>query len=217
VRTVTLSSDLTKSGNATQVTAEFEKAFAKQVPSGVTMSVEGDSQDIANSFRDMLLALLAGAAFMLAILVLEFNSFRLALYLLVIIPLSLIGVFAGLFITNSPLSFPSMLGVIALAGVIINHAIILMDSISRIGKEESDKTLNEVVIEATSLRLRPILLTTVTTVIGMIPLSFVSALWGPLAFTIMFGLAFSLLLTLLLIPILYTRWPGKSVRARFHQ
>ena len=216
-RTVTLSSDLTKSGNATQVTALFQKTFAPQVPSGVTMSVEGDSQDIANSFRDMLLALLAGAAFMLAILVLEFNSFRLAFYLLLIIPLSLIGVFAGLFITNSPLSFPSMLGVIALAGVIINHAIILMDSISRIGREESGKTLIDVVVEATSLRLRPILLTTVTTVIGMIPLSFVSALWGPLAFTIMFGLAFSLLLTLLLIPILYTRWPGKRVRAQFKQ
>ncbi len=217
VRTVTLSSDLTKSGNAQQVTAAFQKAFASQVPSGVTMGVEGDSQDIANSFRDMLLALLAGAAFMLAILVLEFNSFRLAFYLLLIIPLSLIGVFAGLFITNSPLSFPSMLGVIALAGVIINHAIILMDSIARIGREESGKTLIDVVVEATSLRLRPILLTTVTTVIGMIPLSFVSALWGPLAFTIMFGLAFSLLLTLLLIPIMYTRWPGKRVRAQFKQ
>jgi multidrug efflux pump subunit AcrB len=134
---------------------------------------------------------------------------------LLIIPLSLIGVFAGLLITGSPLSFTAMLGVIALAGVIINHAIILMDSISRIGREHKGQTLNETVVQAASIRLRPILLTTITTVIGMIPLSLVSSSWGPLAFTIMFGLAFSLLLTLLFIPIIYTRWPGKTVRAQF--
>lgn len=215
IRTVTLSADLTKSGNATVVTSQFEKKFAPQVPAGVTMSVEGDSQDIANSFRDVVLAFLAGLALMLSILVLEFNSFRHSFYLLLIIPLSLVGVFAGLFITDSTLSFPAMLGIVALAGVIINHAIILMDSIARIGREHAGQTLEEVVVRAASIRLRPILLTTVTTVIGMIPLSLVSPEWGPLAFTIMFGLSFSLLLTLLLIPIIYTRWPGKGVREQF--
>jgi len=122
---------------------------------------------------------------------------------------------AGLAITQSPLSFPSMLGVIALAGVIINHAIILMDSIARIGRSSTESTLTEVVVEASASRLRPIVLTTVTTVVGMIPLTLVSALWGPLAFTIMFGLAFSMILTLVLIPVLYHRWPGKKVRAEF--
>jgi multidrug efflux pump len=215
VRIVTLSSDLTSSGNATVVTNAFTKKFASQVPSGVSMIVEGDSQDIEQSFSDMILAFFAGVALMLAILVLEFNSFRQSLYLLAIIPLSLVGVFAGLLITGSPLSFTAMLGVVALAGVIINHAIILMDSISRIGREHHGQTLNETVVQAATIRLRPILLTTVTTVIGMIPLSLVSSSWGPLAFTIMFGLSFSLLLTLLFIPIVYTRWPGKSVRAKF--
>jgi HAE1 family hydrophobic/amphiphilic exporter-1 len=140
--------------------------------------------------------------------------------LLVIIPLSLVGVFVGLFITDSALSFPAMLGIVALAGVIINHAIILMDSIARIAREKETAhhpgSLNEVVVEAASIRLRPILLTTITTVIGMVPLSLVSPEWGQLAFTIMFGLSFSLLLTLLLIPILYTRWPGTKVKAQFN-
>jgi len=90
-----------------------------------------------------------------------------------------------------------------------------MDSISRIGREQQGQTLNEVVVEAATIRLRPILLTTITTVIGMIPLSLVSSSWGPLAFTIMFGLSFSLLLTLLFIPIVYSRWPGKAVKAKF--
>ncbi len=215
IRIVTLSSDVTASGNATQITDEFQKEFKSQLPSGVTMDVKGDSQSIAQSFSDMIVALLAGLVLMLGILVLEFNSFRQSFYLLVIIPLSLTGVFAGLFITGSPLSFPAMLGIVALSGVITNHAIILMDSISRIGKAHAGQTLAEVVVEAASTRFRPILLTTITTVIGMVPLSLVSAEWGPLAFTIMFGLSFSLLLTLMLIPIIYTRWPGKKVQAQF--
>jgi multidrug efflux pump subunit AcrB len=214
-RIVTVSSDVTKSGNASDITSQFEKKFTPQIPSGVAINVKGNTQDIANSFRDVIIAFLAGLVLMLSILVLEFNSFRHSFYLLLIIPLSLIGVFAGLFITNSTLSFPAMLGIVALAGVIINHAIILMDSISRISKEHNGMSLNEIVIEAASTRLRPILLTTVTTVVGMIPLSLVSPQWGPLAFTIMFGLSFSLLLTLLLIPILYTRWPGKKILEQF--
>jgi multidrug efflux pump subunit AcrB len=99
--------------------------------------------------------------------------------------------------------------------VIINHAIILMDSIARIHRENHDMNLEEVVVAAASTRLRPILLTTVVTVIGMVPLTLVSPFWAPLAVAIMFGLAFSLLLTLLLIPMLYFRWPGKHVRELF--
>ncbi|MBU1293044.1 efflux RND transporter permease subunit [Patescibacteria group bacterium] len=215
-RTGTLTSDVTKNGNALAAVSEFQKRIKNaELPEGVTMKIGGESEDVNQSFAEMGLALLAGAALMLAILVLEFNSFRHSLYLLAIIPLSLIGVLAGLMITGSPLSFPSMLGVIALAGVIINHGIILMDSMARIGKSSTDASLTDVVVEASVSRFRPILLTTITTVVGMIPLSFASALWGPLAFSIMFGLAFSMVLTLILIPVLYHRWPGKEIREQF--
>jgi HAE1 family hydrophobic/amphiphilic exporter-1 len=128
--------------------------------------------------------------------------------------LSLIGVFGGLAITGQPISFSSLLGVIALAGVIINHAIILIDSISRIEHSNPAWTRKEIVVEAANSRLRPIVLTTVTTVVGMIPLTTVSALWGPLAFAIMFGLSFSMLLTLVTIPILYYRWAGRKAVER---
>jgi multidrug efflux pump len=216
IRIATLSSELTPKGTAVGVTNEFKKRIAKaSLPSGVTMKIGGDTANVNQSFTEMFVALIAGAALMLAILVLEFNSFRHALYLLSIVPLSLIGVLVGLAITGSPLSFPSLLGVIALSGVIINHAIILMDSIARIGREEPGQTLTDVVIAAASTRFRPIILTTVVTVVGMIPLSFASSLWGPLAFAIMFGLSFSMVLTLLLIPILYHRWPGRAVKAQF--
>ncbi|MBU0750522.1 efflux RND transporter permease subunit, partial [Patescibacteria group bacterium] len=216
VRTATVQSTLAPKGNAIAVTQAFQQQIAESpLPEGVTMNVGGETEDVGQTFTEMFIALIAGAALMLAILVLEFNSFRHSLYLLLLIPLSLIGVLFGLMITGQPLSFPSMLGVIALAGVIINHAIILMDSIARIGRENPEQTLTDVVVEAASIRFRPIVLTTVTTVVGMIPLSLASALWGPLAFTIMFGLTFAMVLTLVLVPVLYHRWPGKEVLAHF--
>lgn len=215
-RISTVTADVATGANAIEATSAFQKSFSKTpLPAGITMKLGGASEDVGKSFLELFVALIAGAALMLSILILEFNSFRQSFYLLAIIPLSLIGVFAGLTLVGQPLSLTSMLGVIALAGVIINHAIILMDSIARIHEEHPEFTLLEVVVEAASTRLRPILLTTVVTVIGMIPLVFASAFWAPLAFAIMAGLAFSLLLTLVLIPILYYRWPGKSVAARY--
>ena len=121
--------------------------------------------------------------------------------------LSLIGVFGGLFISGQTLSFSSVVGIIALSGVIINHAIILTDSIHRIAMARKDLPARDIIIEAAVSRLRPIVLTTIATVIGMIPLAGATALWGPLAFAIMFGLAFSMILTLVMIPILTYRWP----------
>ncbi len=215
-RTVSVTAEVTGGANAIEVSNEFEKRFGDDLlGKGVTLKVGGASEDVSESFTQLFVALIAGAALMLAILVLEFNSFRLSLYLLSIIPASLVGVFFGLALVGQPLSLTSMLGVIALAGVIINHAIILMDSVARIHRENHDMSLEDVVVEAASTRLRPILLTTIVTVVAMIPLTLVSPFWAPLAFSIMFGLAFSLLLTLLLIPMLYYRWPGKRVREQF--
>ncbi|MDB5189797.1 MAG: family efflux pump [Parcubacteria group bacterium] len=215
-RMTTVTADVAKNANAIDISNTFQKKFTSDMlGKGVTMKVGGAAADVSDSFTQLFIALIAGAALMLSILVLEFNSFRQSFYLLSIIPLSLVGVFAGLTIAGQPLSLPSMLGVIALAGVIINHAIILMDSIARIHREHTDFSLEEVVVEAASTRLRPILLTTVVTVIGMIPLTLASAFWGPLAFAIMFGLAWSLLLTLVLIPMLYYRWPGSRIRKQY--
>jgi HAE1 family hydrophobic/amphiphilic exporter-1 len=141
--------------------------------------------------------------------VLAFDSFRFTIFLLSIVPLSLIGVFVGLTLALQPLSFPSMMGVIALAGVIINHAIILMDAIIKRMKVGTGRQFADIITEAATTRLRPIILTTLTTVIGMIPLTFASALFGPLALAILFGLTFAMILTLVLIPTLVYRWPGK--------
>jgi multidrug efflux pump len=215
-RISTVTAEVAAGSNAIEAGQEFKRRFTPdKFGAGVSLSLGGTSEDVNESFTELFVALLAGAALMLLILMLEFNSLRHSMYLLAIIPLSLVGVFGGLTLVGSPLSLPAMLGIIALAGVIINHAIILMDSIARIHREHPEMSLEGVVVEASATRLRPILLTTVVTVVGMIPLALASPFWAPLAFSIMFGLAFSLLLTLVLIPILYHRWPGKAVREHY--
>jgi HAE1 family hydrophobic/amphiphilic exporter-1 len=216
-RIVSVSSHLEGKATALEVVATFKKSESKlDIPQDVEIDYGGENEDVQKTFTEMFLALIAGMVGMLAILVLEFNSFRYAFYLLFTIPLSLIGVLGGLTITGQTLSFSSMLGLIALAGVIINHAIILLDSILHRLEHEKEQhsplSLSEVIVESSAIRLRPIVLTTVTTVVGMIPLAGVSALWGPLAFAIMFGLTFAMVLTLVLIPVLFYRYPGKKYR-----
>jgi multidrug efflux pump subunit AcrB len=214
-RVASVTSKLESETTALQVVSAFKKhTESLQIPDGIEIDYGGENEDVQKTFKEMFLALIAGMAGMLAILVLEFNSFRYAFYLLLTIPLSLIGVLGGLTLTGQTLSFSSMLGLIALAGVIINHAIILLDSIlHRLSQEKalkSSTTLYEVIIESSAIRLRPIVLTTITTVVGMIPLAGASALWGPLAFAIMFGLMFAMVLTLVLIPMFFYRYPGKD-------
>lgn len=212
-RVAQVNSKLETGMTALEVTNAFKARSGElELPNTVEIDYGGENEDVNKTFSEMGLALLAGILLAFAILVLEFNSFRFTFYLILIIPLSFIGVFFGLMISRQTLSFSSMLGVIALAGVIINHAIILLDSVFHSLRERKDADLRTIVVEASAVRLRPIFLTTVTTVIGMIPLAFVNALWGPLAFTIMFGLSFAMVLTLIFIPVMFYRWPGKEFK-----
>ncbi|MBI5456640.1 efflux RND transporter permease subunit [Candidatus Kaiserbacteria bacterium] len=208
-RIETVTSEVTGGATPVEVTAEFERRIGElDIPASVTWKIGGETEDVNQSFAEMGFAFIAGLVLMIAIMVVQFNSIRHALYLILMVILSLIGVFGGLFFTAQTLSFSSVIGIIALAGVIINHAIILTDSIHRLAHGQNGLTHKGVIVEAAVSRLRPIFLTTITTVIGMVPLARASALWGPLAFAIMFGLAFSMVLTLVMIPILTYRWPG---------
>ncbi len=191
---------------ATAVVAEFQKRSGElNLPSSVTISYGGESESINQSFTEMFIALIAGLVLMFVILVISFNSIRYTLQLLSIVPLALIGVLWGLAVTGQSLSFTSLLGVIGLGGVIINHAIILMDSLIKNLHAEPDKDLLDIVVESSETRFRPIVLTTIATVIGMIPLAISNPTWGPFAFTVMFGLAFAICLTLVLVPMMFYR------------
>ncbi len=206
MRLVTVSSYTNEGVVAGEVISIFKERISElNLPTGVTVSYGGEAENVNQSFTEMFIALVVGLLLMLAILVLSFNSIRYSLYLLLAVPYSLIGVFFGLAATGLALSFTSLLGVIALAGVIINHAIILMDSMITHKASTSAVSLIDQVADAAVSRFRPIMLTTITTVVGMIPLSRISDFWSPLAFAIMFGLTFAMILTLILVPTLYYR------------
>jgi len=137
------------------------------------------------------------------LLVSQFNSFRRPLIILITIPLGVIGVVVGLLIGQSYFGFMTLLGIISLAGIVINNAIVLLDRI----RIEIDAGLSPqaAIIQSAQKRLRPILLTTCTTIGGMLPLWFGGgAMWEPMAISIIFGLAFATLLTLGLVPVLYS-------------
>ena len=196
---------------ATAVVAEFKKRAGElSLPEGVRISYGGESESINESFTQMFVALIAGLVLMFAILVVSFNSIRYTLYLLYIVPLSLIGVLGGLALTGQSLSFTSLLGIIGLGGVIINHAIILMDSLIHNLHAHPERPLIDIVIDSSETRFRPIVLTTIATVIGMIPLALSNPTWGPFAFTVMFGLIFAICLTLVVVPVLFYRAPHKK-------
>ncbi|MEM9553183.1 MAG: efflux RND transporter permease subunit [Acidobacteriota bacterium] len=139
----------------------------------------------------------------LMLLVLQFNSLRGPLIVVATLPFTLIGVVAGLLLTQKPFGFMALLGVIALIGVVINNAVVLLDRIETEQKRGHSRA--SAVLEASRRRLRPILLTTATTVGGLIPLWLTGGpMFSPMAVAFLFGLITSTLLTLGLVPVLYS-------------
>ncbi len=138
------------------------------------------------------------------LLVAQFNSIRRPVIILLTIPLSIIGVVVGLLVARSYFGFMTLLGVISLAGVVINNAIVLLDRI-RIEIDDNGRSPAQAIIESAQRRLRPILLTTCTTVGGLIPLWYGGGpMWEPMAIAIIFGLLFATALTLGVVPVLYS-------------
>jgi multidrug efflux pump len=203
VRQMILGAYVDKNANAIEVTNAFRaKAANLDLGPDVSVSYGGDDEEIKRSMSEMGIALLAGLALALALLVLEFNEFRSTLRLIFIVPISIAGVLVGLALMGQPISFTSLLGMIALGGIIINHGILLLDTMARMRRGGDHGDNEHIVIDAAAERLRPIILTTITTVIGMIPLTMVNEFWAPLAWSVAFGLMFATVLTLIYIPVL---------------
>ena len=175
-------------------------------PQSISYRWGGDSENLGDTVSQLGLALGIAIFLIYALLASQFENFVLPVIIIGSIPLALIGVLWGLLVTNQPVNIMVMIGVILLAGVVVNNAIVLIDFIKMTRERGSER--QEAVIESCRTRLRPILMTTMTTVLGMLPLSLGigegSEIYRGMAVTVMFGLTFSTLLTLIVIPILYT-------------
>lgn len=207
LKTVTVQTDNSKSKTSIEISNEIEqwlKEEKKKWQVGYTYSLGGEVENSKKANVSIGAKLPVAGLIIVLLLVGQFNSIRRPLIILLTIPLSLIGVIAGLLIAKSVFGFMTLLGIISLAGIVINNAIVLLDRI-KIEIEENGLEPSKAIIESAQQRLRPILLTTATTVFGLIPLWLGGGdMWKPMAVSIIFGLMVATILTLGVVPLLYS-------------
>ena len=207
LRTISVEAGLNEGVTATEVNSTLEPWLENESKSwglGYFWEFGGEAETSGKGNQSIGDKLPVAGLIILLLLVAQFNSMRKPLIILFTIPLGLIGVVIGLHLTQLYFGFMTMLGILSLAGIIINNAIVLID---RINIEIAENGLEpaRAIIMSAQHRLRPILLTTVTTVGGLIPLyTGGGAMWEPMAIAIMFGLLFATILTLGVVPVLYT-------------
>ena len=206
IRTVTVAADVEPGSTPTDVVTALRPWLDEQRaewPIGFRYEFGGEEEGSVQANRSIIEKLPAAAVIILLLLVGQFNSLRRTAIILLTIPMGFIGVVIGLLVTQSHFGFMALLGNVALAGIVINNAIVLID---RIGLETaSGLEPQRAVVGAVQRRLRPILLTTATTVTGLVPLWLGGgAMWEPMAVVIIFGLIFGTVLTLGMVPILYS-------------
>lgn len=207
IRTVNVSCELREGANANAITAEITpwmEEEAKTWQEGYTYKFGGDAERTADSMGSVIGYLPVSGFLIVLLLIIQFNSVRKMTMVVLTIPLAIIGVVIGLLVFQEPFGFMPFLGVISLAGIVINNAIVLVD---RMEVEQRDLGRSELdsVITACLQRFRPILLATFTTVLGLIPL-YISGgeMWEGMAVSIMIGLLFGTVITLVFIPAFYS-------------
>ncbi|MCG8476603.1 MAG: efflux RND transporter permease subunit [Cytophagales bacterium] len=204
-RTITLSAQLKEGATATEVMAQMIPALNKDRenwPQNYSYSLGGEAEDSATGIGSIAKNLPISAFIIFLLLLIQFNSLRKTAIIGFTIPLGLIGCVAGLLIARSYFGFFGFLGVVSLAGVIVNNAIVLIDRI-KIEQDELGKDPFQAIVDAGKQRFRPILLTTFTTAFGLVPLWLNNGMWVPMAVSIIFGLLFGTVLTLVFVPVLY--------------
>jgi multidrug efflux pump subunit AcrB len=238
-RVITLYSNVLDGFNANEINAEIADLLEDyNIPEGFSYAFTGEQQQQAEDMSFLSNAFMVALFAIFIILVAQFNSVISPFIIVLSILFSTIGVFLGYSLTGTTISVIfSGVGIISLAGVVVNNAIVLMDYINLLIKRKreelgfrkdqklSDEQIKECVIEGGATRLRPVLLTAITTVLGLIPLAvgfninfftlisqldpqiFIggdnTAVWGPMAWTVIYGLTFATFLTLVIVPVMY--------------
>jgi len=235
-RVVTLYSNVEGGYNPTEVNDQIKEVLADfEMPVGYEYRFGGEQEKQAEEMAFLSRALVLAIFVIFLIIVAQFNKVTTPVIIMSSVLLSTVGVFLGLFIFNMEfVVIMTMIGIISLAGVVVNNAIVLIDFIELIRKRKREQEgtdrlnfdlVNEAIIEAGKTRLRPVLLTAITTILGLIPLAvginfdfikfFASyevdfymggdqvIFWGPMSWTIIFGLTFATFLTLVIVPVMY--------------
>jgi len=201
-RTVTITASVTQGVSISETSAELEKfADTLNLPSGYSWKTGGVNDENQKSINSILQAMLVSALLILITMVVEFGSFRKAFIVMIVIPLAVSSVFLLFAITGTPLSFPALIGVLSLFGIVVTNSMFIVDKIN-INQRQGMK-LKEAIADAGASRLEPIILTKLATVLGLLPITLSNPLWRGLGGAIISGLLISSTIMLLFIPTLY--------------
>ena len=214
-RYITVSADVADGWNVTKVTTAAQAAIAEvDLPQGITASFQGENEAIMDAIRQLLLMLLLGIVLVYLVMVAQFQSLRSPLIVMFTIPLAFTGGFLALLLAGIEVSVVSLVGFVMLVGVIVNNGIVLVDYINQLRLEGMGR--REAIIEAGVTRLRPILMTSLTTILGLVVMAFGkdvgTALMQPVALVCIGGLLYATLMTLLVVPCMYDILSRRDLR-----
>jgi len=197
-----ITADIEKGTNLQEVIKKFnEKKATIKLPQNFSIQVGGETEDIQKSFTETFYSMILAVILISLILVLQFNSFRQPFIIIFTLPLALIGVIIGLNILRLPFSFTAFIGIVSLSGIVVNDAIVLIDKINK--NIANGMEFFEAIVDGGVSRMQPIFLTSITTIAGIFPLVYSNELWLGLSIAIIFGLSFSTILTLFIVPVMY--------------
>ena len=206
-RSTTVTAGVRDGYNITKVTSQIRKMIEEEdlVKKGVEVDYGGQNEEIMHAMRQMLLMLLVGFALVYLIMVAQFQSLRSPLIVIFTIPLAFTGGMAALLLTGQVLSVVGMMGFVMLMGIVVNNAIVLVDCINRFRLEGQE--LEEAIINAGSVRMRPVIMTAATTILGLVPLALGigngAEMVQPVAIVCIGGLIYATATTLMVIPVMY--------------
>jgi multidrug efflux pump subunit AcrB len=206
-RSVTITADVEASTNARDVMDELTQYFAEEfmLTPSVTLDYGGDTEATRESMESLARAMMISFLIIYFLLAFLFRSYLQPVVVLFAVPFGALGVFFGFSIIGQPLSFMTMLGVLALSGVAVNDALVLVDFINQ--HRRQGHGLIESVHKAGAVRMRPVLITSLTTIGGLIPLAFFASgqakFLSPMALSLVFGMVSATVMTLILVPVLY--------------
>lgn len=201
-RTISVTAGVTKGVSATEKNKDLEKfANSLQLPQGYSWQTGGVNEENQRSVNSILEAMVLSFFLIIVTMVLQFSSFRKAFIVMLVIPLSISGVFIVFALTNTPLSFPALIGVLALFGIVVKNSILVVDKINQ--NLKTNMSFQEAIVDGAESRLEPIALTSFAAIIGLIPITLSNALWRGLGGAIIAGLTFSGTIMLFFIPVVY--------------
>ncbi len=201
-RTISISSGVSVGYSITEANAKLLKYVESlNLPEGYSYRTGGQNEENQKSVTSILQAMILAGILILATMVIQFRSYRKALIVMLVIPVAISGVFIVFALTGTPLSFPALIGVLSLFGIVVTHAMFLVDKFNR--NLDFNMPFKEAIADGAASRLEPVFIGSFTTIVGLIPISLSNPLWRGLGGAIIAGLSFSGIIMLFFIPVVY--------------